>query len=113
MPLLVEGTAAVGAGCNGAVCSNSSPEVQAASVNVNAVTTNTTSRPVRRLTGINFFLNILRNYARLVIEQDRELTWAEEEEKEEHLREYLSLGSSLKWSEKDMVTLLLKEAICP
>ena len=58
-------------------------------------------------------ISILRNYARLVIEQDGELTWAEEEEKAEHLRKYLSLGSSLKWSEKELVTLLLREAICP
>lgn len=58
-------------------------------------------------------LSILRNYARVVLEQDKELTWVEEEEKAEHLREYLSLGSSLNWSEKELVTLLLREAICP
>ena len=58
-------------------------------------------------------LTILRNYARLVIEQDEGLTWVEEEEKAEHLREYLSLGASLNWSEKELVTQLLREAICP
>ena len=62
---------------------------------------------------MNSHMSILRNYARLVIEQNLELTWAEEEEKAEHLRQYMALGSSLKWSQKDLVSQLLREAICP
>ena len=58
-------------------------------------------------------MSILRNYARLAIEQDVELTWAEEEEKAYHLKQYMALGSSLKWSEKELVSQLLREAICP
>ena len=62
---------------------------------------------------MNSHMSILRNYARLVIEQGTELTWEEEEEKAEHLRQYMALGSSLKWSEKDLLAQLLREAICP
>ena len=58
-------------------------------------------------------VSVLRHYARLVIEQDTELTWAEEEEKAYHLKQYMALGSSLKWSQKDLVAQLLGEAICP
>ena len=58
-------------------------------------------------------MSILRNYARLAIEQDIELTWAEQEEKAYHLKQYMALGSSLKWSQKELVSQLLREAICP
>ena len=62
---------------------------------------------------MNSHMSVLKNYARLAIEQDVELTWAEEEEKAYHLKQYMALGSALKWSEKELVSQLLKEAICP
>ena len=68
VPPLVDGTVAagvwgevcaVGAGRNGVVCDCSGPSVeeQATSINVNVVAATNMSRPIGRLTSVNFLLN--------------------------------------------------------
>ena len=56
-------------------------------------------------------LPILREYAKRSIIMEEMLTNAEEQDRLWRLREFIETGSSLNWTEKEVVTLLLKETL--
>jgi hypothetical protein len=54
-------------------------------------------------------LPVLRTYATRVIIHGEPLTAREDQDRTSRLREFLAVGSSLNWTEKEMTALLLRE----
>ena len=67
---------------------------------------NTHARPIELMFR---HLPVLRNYASRMILTEEELTDDEERDRVERLAEFLTIGGSLNWTEKETVSLLLRE----
>lgn len=56
-------------------------------------------------------LPILREYAMRTIVMEETLTHAEEQDRVWRLQEFIETGNGLNWTEKEIVSLLLKETL--